>query len=106
VIATAFGLDLENPQGAAFFGEYLRLAKTRAFCGPWYNRRHPDYAHYAPSPRNGEWADLKVLGHRHDQTAASLIARRLGLSLTDPPKWIAYYPHETAETVLSVDGRY
>lgn len=106
VIATSFGLDLEHPKGGAFFAEYLRLAKTQAFCGPWFNRRHPDYAHHGLSPHTGDWPDARIRGHRHDQTAASVVAHRLGLALTDPPKWIAYYPHETAETVLSVDGRY
>jgi hypothetical protein len=106
VVATAFGLDLQHPIGAAFQDEYLRLAKTRAFCGPWFNRRHPDYAHHGPAPHTGECEDARVRGHRHDQTAASLIAHRLGMALTDPPKWLAYYPHETEDTVLSVDGRY
>lgn len=106
VVATAFGLDLRHPTGAAFFAEYLRLSKTRAFCGPWFNRRHPAYARHGLSPQTGECDDVRVRGHRHDQTAASVIAHRLGMRLTDPPRWIAYHPHETAETVLSVDARF
>jgi hypothetical protein len=104
VVATAFGLDLQHPKGLAFFEEYLRLAKTRAFCGPWFNRLHPDYAHHGPSRLTGECADLKIRGHRHDQTAASIVAHRLGLTLTAPPGWIAYHPHQTPETVLSIEG--
>jgi hypothetical protein len=107
VIATSFGLDLQHPKGLGFFEEYLRLAKTRAFCGPWFNRRHPDYAHhnFAEYP-SGDCENTQIRGHRHDQTAASLIAHRLGMTLTDPPKWIEYPPKETAETILSVDGGY
>ena len=35
VIAGAFGISLEHPTGRAILEEYLRLAKTKAFCGPW-----------------------------------------------------------------------
>lgn len=34
--------------------------------------------------------DGEVLGHRHDQTAASVVAYRLGMNLTHMPKFVAY----------------
>lgn len=87
VVATAFALDLEHPKGAEFLAEYFRLASTtRAFCGPWTG-------------------GIGVQ-HRHDQTAASVIAWRLGIPLTDPPDFFAYKGGETERTVLVADGAY
>lgn len=94
VVATAFGVSMDHPIGRALLDEYLRLAKTRAFCGPWRN---------TPETPCG---DASVLGHRHDQTALSVIAWRLQLKLTDPPQIFAYKGGETADTVLIADGAY
>lgn len=84
VVATAFGLDLRQPIGRKFLDEYLRLAKTQAFCGPW---------------RGGIGVQ-----HRHDQTAASVIAWKLGMELTNPPEWFAYDGHQVESTVLVAKG--
>jgi len=86
VVATAFGINIAHPIGAAFLDEYFRLANTRAFCGPWTGG--------------------KGVQHRHDQTAASVIAHRLGMELTDPPEWFAYRGGETEKTALVADGAY
>ena len=50
--------------------------------------------------------DAGVLGHRHDQTALSVIAWQQGLKLTNPPEIFAYKGCETAETILIADGAY
>lgn len=93
VMATVFGINVLNPIGEAFFLEYLRLAsETPAFCGPW--------------------TGPVGVKHRHDQTAASVIAWRLGMKLTIPPDVIAYkewdtvpgYAGRNESTVLLVDG--
>lgn len=94
VVATAFGVSLRHFKGAAFLAEYLRLAQTKAFCGPWRNT--PE------TPCGGN----HVLGHRHDQSAASVIAWKLGFDLTDPPDIFAYSGGETENTVLIADGAY
>jgi hypothetical protein len=94
VVATAFGLNAEHSCGKAILAEYIRLAKTKAFCGPWRN--------CAATPCGG----FGVLGHRHDQTALSVIAWKLGLQLTEPPEWFAYRGGESPETVLLADGAY
>jgi hypothetical protein len=94
VVATTFGLNLRSEIGATFAAEYLRLAQNGSFRGPWTNK-------------DGEAsADPRVTGHRHDQTAASVIAARLGMVLTDPPAWFAYRGGETQETVLVADAAY
>jgi len=50
-----------------------------------------------------------VRGHRHDQTAASVIAWRLGFELTNPPNIFAYGRAGEAHderTILLADGSY
>lgn len=90
VVATTFGLNVRHPMGAAFLREYFRLASTtKAFCGPWVNFNY-EKKHGFPSDRIGMCGPPDVRGHRHDQTAASVIAWRLGMKLTDPPDPFAY----------------
>jgi hypothetical protein len=103
VVATAFGVCLSHPLGCEFFLEYLRLAQTGAFCGPWWNKNHPEYRRWSHSAPCG---DATVRGHRHDQTAASVIAWKLGFKLTQPPKVFAYEGGVTDDTVLVADGNY
>lgn len=103
VVATAFGLNLQHPIGRTFYVEYLRLAQTRAFCGPWWNSNHPEYGGRDGAAPCGS---PDVCGHRHDQTAASVIAWRLQLRLTDPPDVFAYRGGETEATILVADGAY
>lgn len=91
VAATAFGLNLRSEIGNTFLDDYLRLAKNGSFCGPWRN----DHGQASSDPR--------VRGHRHDQTAASVICWRLGMTLTQPPAWFAYKGSETEKTVLLVE---
>lgn len=91
VIATSFGLDFKHKIAGTFFDEWVRLAEGKqAFIGPWAN------THGEASP------DPRVLGHRHDQTAASVLAYRLGMKLTTPPKWIVDGIAPTDETILSI----
>ena len=72
VVATAFGLSLEHPKGRQLLDEYCRLGlETNAFQGPWTNR--------APNL----CGDASVMGHRHDQTALSVVAWRLGIPLEE-----------------------
>lgn len=94
VVATCFGVNIEHPIGRALLNEYVRLAKTRAFCGPWTNTKE--------NPCGG----AGVFGHRHDQTALSVIAWKLKLKLTDPPDIFAYKGGETPGTILLADGDY
>jgi hypothetical protein len=84
VVATAFAVDLLHPVGAQFFVEYFRLAKNGAFKGPW---------------KGGVGVQ-----HRHDQTCASVIAHRLRIPLTNPPRFFAYDGGQTEETILIAKG--
>lgn len=94
VVATTFGLDLRSAVGREFAAEYFRFAQNGAFKGPWKNE-------------HGEASsDSRVRGHRHDQTAASVLCHRLGMKLTDPPAWFSYRGGEIPKTKLIADGAY
>jgi hypothetical protein len=102
VVATAFGLSVAHPLGDAILAEYFRLAsETAAFCGPWRNSLHPD-AHY--DNRRAVCGPADVRGHRHDQTALSVIAWRFGVTLSNCPEWFAYRGGETEKTCLIAEG--
>lgn len=91
VVGTAFGVDLRTAIGAEFFSEWSRLEKTNAFCGPKVNT-------------NGEAsADSRVLGHRWDQTAASIVAWRLGIKLSRQSDWLAECREPEETTILTVN---
>jgi len=99
VIATAFGISTAHHKGRAFLDEYFRLAsQTRAFCGPWANTNAPDQEGRNWNRPAGPCGAPDVLGHRHDQTAASVIAWRLDVPLVDPPTFFAYDPGQKDDT--------
>ena len=107
VVATSFGIDLTHSKGRAFLDEYFRLASTtKAFCGPWRNSFSTPSD---PAPRTAICGPQSTLGHRHDQTAASVIAWRLGFNLTSPPD-IFTYPDASKptdpRTIILADGAY
>lgn len=107
VVATSFGLNLRHPKGLEFFMQYFWLAKTNAFCGPWANANCDPAKRfvYAPDSRytTAPCGPPDVLGHRHDQTAASVIAWRLQMKLTECPD-ILSYPPAKENTLLLVGG--
>jgi hypothetical protein len=93
--ATAMGFNLHNTRTLQFVYLWLDHARDgRAFRGPVRN----DGGEASP--------DARVLGHRWDQTVASVLAWRLGMTFTDPPKFFAYKGGETAQTLLVADGAY
>lgn len=78
VIGTAFGLDFRNEMAVKFFEEWKRLMLAGAFNGSGNN-------------------------HRHDQTVASVVCHRLGMKLTQPPKFIVEpFQQSTEETVFTI----
>lgn len=116
VVATCFGISLRHQMGRTFLERYYRLAaETNAFCGPWTNTAHRDWLLSQPHRRTVDkvresvCGPADVRGHRHDQTAASVIAHGLGFVLTDPPEIFAYgkqgQPFDP-RTILIADGSY
>lgn len=111
VVATAFGLSMNHPLGRVFLAEYYRLAsETDAFCGPWANAACAKdgpvitVSTYVDPRRVNICGPWDVRGHRHDQTAASVIAWRLKMKLSDCPEWFAYKGSETDKTCLVAAG--
>lgn len=108
ILATSFGISLKHTIGRYFLDEYLRLAKTNAFRGPWANAANPNCFKYSPDScyTTKVCGPPDVIGHRHDQTAASVIAWRLGMKLTQCPEIFSYPPgHEGHDrTILLAAG--
>jgi hypothetical protein len=93
--AAAIGLRLDHPVGARFLSDWLRLARdgvvfrgTRDELRSWH-----DYSGLRANKLGRASADPRVRGHRHDQTAAGMIAHRLGMELT--PEGIESYRRDT-----------
>lgn len=101
VVATTFGLNVRSAIGEKFLEEYHRLAQTDAFKGPWSNTRNPACWKQDQS-RMGDCGPSDVLGHRHDQTAASVLAWRMGMKLTQCPSIFAFPPAADDTLLLSV----
>ncbi len=102
VVATAFAVNTMSLIGREFLEQYYRYASTtRAFCGPWQNSNAPRVPNRNNRRPSGPCGPPEVLGHRHDQTAASVIAWRLGMKLEDPV-WFSY--EQGPETILLAKG--
>ncbi len=82
------GLDLRNERSREFLRRWHAAAQDGvSFIGPWTNQDRKCSA------------DPRVLGHRHDMTAASIIAHKLGM-VPAKPTFMAYDgPGPFAETV-------
>lgn len=84
--SAAFGFNLRLWIGQRAYSEFSRLANTDAFCGPWANSNGPDRDRYQLDYLRELYTTApcgppEVRGHRHDQTALSVIAWRLGMKL-------------------------
>jgi signal peptidase I len=67
------GLNFKNEKATQFFDRWLKLAKEEiTFCGDWNNQRKQCSN------------DERCLGHRHDQTTASIIAHQLEMERINP----------------------
>ncbi len=83
VNAAVIGLALQHPVGMAFLTEWLTAAREGvAFRGVRARYRGKrDYLDVKWNHRGRASSDPRVLGHRHDQTIAGLLAHRLGMTL-------------------------
>lgn len=77
LMACVMGLNFDDDKANAFLDEWVALANDGiTFLGDWNNDKQQVSS------------DSRVLGHRHDQTAASIVAYRSGMR-----NWLI--PHET-----------
>jgi hypothetical protein len=106
VVATSFGLSLDHYLGREIMDRYLALAKTDAFVGPWANTNCPREKRFDYGPNScytmGPCGPPDVLGHRHDQTALSVIAWQLGLTLSQCPEVFSYPPGDGRTILMAV----
>jgi hypothetical protein len=81
LMGICMGWNLKWPQCQAFLSSWLEKASDGVtFPGSWTNRQQEVST------------DPRVLGHRHDQSAASLIAWRLNMDLIAPDEtYFQYY---------------
>lgn len=88
ICAGTLGLDLRNERARLFLRRWLRGAEEGLFAGQWTNER------------GTESSDPRCLGHRHDQSVASLLIHELALPMTQrffrfasdtsgEPTWVA-----------------
>jgi hypothetical protein len=84
VNASAIGLDLDHPVAAEFLARWRRAAdEGTAFRGVEKPIRSADDYQVVKWNRSGRCsADPRVRGHRHDQTAAGIVAHQLGMELS------------------------
>ena len=88
MVAAFWGLNFRADAGNRFLDEFVRLAGTGCFRGTWQNL-------------NGEASpDRRVQGHRFEQTAASVVAAKMGLRLHRQEPWISYYTEGDAPLAL------
>lgn len=101
--SAAFGFNLAHPMGGAAYKKFCDLARTRVFCGPWANSNGPDRDRYEAEYLKALYTTAPcgppdVRGHRHDQTALSVIAYRVGMVLDR-----SLYAHENGTPIPGED---
>lgn len=84
IMACVMGLDMASKDGAEFFRRYFEAAKD----GVSY---HGDWTNDNLQVSN----DMRVRGHRHDQSVASIIVKQMGLKITNAQEsYFAYVEHK------------
>lgn len=93
IMACVMGFDVEHPDAKQFLEQYILAAVDEV-----------SYHHSTPDTRKyGDWTnehlqvsnDLRVKGHRHDQSVASIIIAKMGLKITRAQDtFFAYASHK------------
>ena len=84
IMACVMGFDLTNPKAIEFLNKYIEASKDDiSYHGAWSNN-------------NLEVSnDMRVKGHRHDQSVASIIIKQMGLKITNAQEtFFAYTSHK------------
>lgn len=93
VTTCMFGLNLGSPEAQRFLNEWDRLSFT--FKGHWANEKIIDKIREMKLPFRSVGPvsdDERVYGHRHDQTAASVILHKMGIAGVPMKPWLSYNP--------------
>lgn len=83
IMACLFGLNVNNKKAMKFFDAYYKAALDGSYLGAWTNN-------------NGEVSeDMRVRGHRHDQSVASIAIADIGMEMIPGQKtFFAYTEHK------------
>ncbi len=88
----AVGINIENPNGRAFFKSWERLMQSGFFGGS----------------RNHDESDSKhplFKFSRQDQSTASIVLNSMGITTSGEDKnWVSYYPTVTDDTIFFIKG--
>jgi hypothetical protein len=84
LMACVMGFDISNPIAQEFLMKYTNAASDGvSYPGDWFNNNM--------QVSN----DMRVKGHRHDQSVASIIAKQMGLTITNAQStFFAYAEHK------------
>lgn len=84
IMAACMGFDMANPIAQEFLMKYTNAASDGvSYLGDWYNNNL--------QVSN----DLRVKGHRHDQSVGSILAKQMGLTITHAQTtFFAYAEHK------------
>lgn len=84
IMACVMGFDLNNPETRKFLEAYIAAASDGvSYPGDWYNNNL--------QVSN----DMRVKGHRHDQSVASVLIKQMGLKITNAQNtFFAYASHK------------
>jgi len=85
--ANVIGLHWQNGTAREFMRQWREAMDRGDFAGSWIRQE-------------GDAEDERYQGHRHDQSAASIIAHRLGMSLDAPGNLCQYYAPTMPDTVV------
>ena len=83
MMACVMGFNMHDERCRKFLDKYLEHSKDGSFKGAWINTN------------NEVSFDRRVLGHRHDQTAASVIATDLGMEFS--PHSVRYVEYKEGD---------
>lgn len=91
IAACVMGFDMTSQVARSFLTRWFEICKTdpESFRGPW---------RYNP----GEEPSQGVMGHRHDQSVASLIAHDMGIPLSDCRPLFSYWSEEAEKECILV----
>jgi len=84
IMACVMGFDLSHPKAIEFLNRYIEASKDDvSYPGAWSNN-------------NLEVSnDMRVKGHRHDQSVASIIIKQMNLKITNAQEtFFAYTSHK------------
>lgn len=84
IMACVMGFDIENEKAKQFLSRYISAASDGvSYEGDWFNNNLQVSV------------DSRCMGHRHDQSVASIIAKQLGMTITNAQQtYFAYVSHK------------